>query len=46
MIWTIPEGGLVDNISTPAVALSGHGRKVNETSLIDLGRSCFIPSYC
>lgn len=28
MIWSIPHGGLTENISTPVVTLSGHGRKV------------------
>lgn len=28
MIWTIPEGGPTENISTPAATLAGHGRKV------------------
>lgn len=28
MVWTIPEGGPTESISTPALTLSGHGRKV------------------
>lgn len=28
MIWTIPEGGPKENINTPVLTLSGHGRKV------------------
>ncbi|KAI8816914.1 uncharacterized protein EV422DRAFT_543554 [Fimicolochytrium jonesii] len=28
MIWTIPQGGPVESISTPAATLTGHGRKV------------------
>ncbi len=28
MIWTIPTDGLTENLSKPAVTLSGHGRKV------------------
>ena len=28
MIWTIPEGGLRDSVSTPVLTLNGHGRKV------------------
>jgi len=27
-IWTIPEGGFTDNVSTPAQTLNGHKRKV------------------
>jgi coronin-1B/1C/6 len=29
MIWKIPENGLTDHISTPALTLTGHGRKVD-----------------
>ena len=36
MVWTIPEGGLIESISTPALTLSGHGRKVNP--LVELSR--------
>jgi coronin-1B/1C/6 len=28
MVWTIPEGGLTENISTPAVQFTSHNRKV------------------
>jgi WD40 repeat protein len=28
MIWKIPENGLTDHINTPALTLTGHGRKV------------------
>ncbi|KAJ3091357.1 Coronin-like protein crn1 [Quaeritorhiza haematococci] len=28
MVWTIPEGGLTENIATPALSLTSHGRKV------------------
>ena len=28
MIWKIPQKGPIENCSTPAVTLSGHGRKV------------------
>jgi hypothetical protein len=28
MIWTIPKDGLKDNLTTPAVVLDGHSRKV------------------
>lgn len=34
MIWNIPEGGLIENVSTPALTLSGHGRKVISLSLM------------
>lgn len=28
MVWSIPEGGLKEQLSQPTVTLSGHGRKV------------------
>lgn len=28
MVWKVPEGGLTENIETPLLTLSGHGRKV------------------
>ncbi|KAH6579796.1 hypothetical protein BASA61_010031 [Batrachochytrium salamandrivorans] len=31
MVWRIPEGGLTENISTPVLSLTGHGRKVTLT---------------
>lgn len=31
MVWSIPKGGLEQSVTTPALTLSGHGRKVGHT---------------
>ena len=43
MVWSIPEGGPTENVTTPALVLNGHGRKV--CLLIDGWAEDFIAEY-